>query len=241
MTTKLKSLGFTSGHAHLLIVAVALFSVLMVAKSDLSVKALFANADDEVEMLTYEDVRSEVVAEYGGVSSEADAEAEKQLALLDRSLDNGQVLGDMVGIGTIPNIDKIFARDQLDMIPVTTIATTQQSVQIYSERVIGVEAEHGAVALMANLNSSDQAVLTQTKDQVVVVISNLKGLSVPAELADFHRYKMIYYQTLASMADAFANNTLDANFQNTSKILFSVMEKIESTKTEMQTKYQVSL
>ncbi len=239
--TQFKDLGFTSGHAHLLLVAVAFFAVLFVAQSDISLRALFANADSEVTMITYEDMHAKIASEYGGINLQADAEAERQLALLDRSLDSGKVLGDVVGIGAIPSVDNIFTRAQLDTITVTTVATNNNSVQKYAEDVLGVESQNGAVELMANLNSSDISVLRKTEEQVSVINSKLKGLTAPSELADFHRYKMIYYQSLASMANAFATNTLDTNFQNTSKIMFSVIERIEQGKNEIQNKYQVSL
>lgn len=242
MKDKLQSLGFTSGHAHLLLVAVAIFAVLTVAKSDISIKALFVNADEETKMLTYDEVRNKVAAEYGSMSATpADEEAERQLALLDRSLDQGQVLGEQIGIGSIPRAEQIFSRDQLDQIVVQTKSTSKESVQKYTEEVLRVESKYGAVALVANLNSNDPAVLNQTKDQAKVIIQNLKGLTVPSELADYHRYKMIYYQTLSNMADAFATNDLNSDFQNTSKIMFGIMEKIEQTNSQIQTKYQVNL
>ena len=242
MKTKLQSLGFTASHAHLLLVVFALFSVLMVVKSDISIKAIFVKADENVEMVTYEEVRAQIIAERGGeVTQESEAEAEAQLALLDRSLDEGKVLGESIGIGAIPSADQIFAREQLDTIVVITTSTNQASVKKYSDDVMGVEAKYDAVTLMANLNSSDVSILNSTKEQATVIIQNLKGLTVPDELADFHRYKMMYYQTLLSMADAFATNTLDTNFQNTSKILFSIMEKMEQVKSAIASKYNVAL
>lgn len=242
MTTKLKSLGFTASHVHLLLVAFALFSVLIVAKSDISIKALFVKADDNVEMLTYEGVRDEILAERGGViTPQTDAEAEAQFALLDRSLDNGQVLGESIGIGTIPPAEQIFSRDQLDLITLSIEETTKESVEKYSERLLNVESQESATSLMANLNSSDPEILNKTRDQAMEIISNLKSLTVPSELVDFHRYKMIYYQSLSSMASSFAQNTLDTNFENTSKIFFSITSKLEESKSKIQDQYQVVL
>lgn len=243
MKTKLQSLGFNASHAYLLTVAVALFVALTFVQSDLNLRTLFANADSETEMLTYESVRDELVADQSPIVSDevAMAEAEKQLALLDRSLENGQVLGESIGLGAVPQADQIFSREQLDSIVVTTEKTNPQSIQRYAERVLRVESENNALEVMANLNSSDSVLLTNTKQQITVIIQDLKGLAVPEELADYHRYKMIYYQTLASMADSFASNNLNTDFQNTSKILFSIMEKIEQTKNVIQTQYSISI
>lgn len=242
MKTKLQSLGFTSGHMHLLLVAVAVFAILMVVKSDVNLKTMFANADDEQVMLTYDDVQNQTAAEFGPVAdTELTSEEEEQYALLDRSLETGEVLGDATGIGTVPDAEQIFSRSQLDLINVNTQNTTAESIKKYSESLLSVESQNESVTLMANLNSSDSATLNKTKDQAYYVIQNLSALTVPSELADYHRYKMIYYQTLASMADSFAQNNLNTNFENTSKIFFSVTNKIEQTKAWVQDKYNVAL
>lgn len=246
MKTKIQSLGFTKGHMHLLLVAVAVFSVLMVSKSNINLRAVFVKADDTpVKMLTYDDVHNQVAAEVQAAEPAddpaANAVADQQLALLDRQLDSGEVLGDSIGIGTVPNAEQIFSREQLDLIPVNTQTTSQKTVELYSDQLLNIESQDDATTLMGNLNSSDPSVLNKTKDKANLIIGKLKGLTVPDELADYHRYKMIYYQSLASMADSFAQNTLDTNFQNTSKIFFSVVSKLEDTKNKMQDKYQVGL
>lgn len=239
--TKLKDLGFTAGHAHLLIVAVAFFAVLTFAQSDLSLRALFANADDEVVMLTYGDVRNTVASEYGNVSTEADASVEEQLALLDRSLDNGQVLGDVIGIGVVPPVEQMLSREHLNSLPVITTTTSLEAIQMYSSFVTGVEAENEVLTLLGDLNSSDQQTLVNSKQRISKMIAQLGQVVVPSELADFHRYKIIYYQTLSEMADGFISNSYDVNFQNTAKVFFSITDKIERTKSEVQSKYNVAL
>lgn len=241
MMSKLKSLGFSSGHAHLLLVAVAVFSVLIVTKSGINVRAMFANADSEVKVPTYEDIKKEVESEKNTSTNNSSDYIDEQIALLDRSLENGQVLGDATGIGTVPNIEKVFTREQLDQIKLNTVSTDSKSVQSYANSLLNVESQTDAATLMASLNSSDPAVLKQTAAQADAIIQKLSTLTVPAELADFNRYKMIYYESMSSMANGFATNTLDTNFQNTSKIFFSVVNKIEQTKTDIQQKYQVSL
>lgn len=241
MKSRLKDLGFTSGHVHLLLIAVALFAVLMVTQSNINIKALFVKADDQPAMLTYEGVHNQILADQGQSSTEADKTAEAQLALLDRSLDSGQVLGDSTGIGTVPPAEQIFNRDQLDLIHVTTEPTTTQSLQRYSQNLLSVESQDNAITMIANLNSSDPAVLKATQELSDGTIQNLASLTVPSELADFHRYKMIYYKALSSMAVSFAENNLNTDFQNTSKILFSIINKIEQSKSVIQEKYQIAL
>jgi hypothetical protein len=243
MTTKLKSLGFTSGHAHLLLVAVAIFGVLMFAQSDLNIRTLFANADDEVEMLTYEDARAEVAAEYGGVSStDADAEAEKQLALLDRSLDNGQVLGEAVGMENIPSADAIFSQDSLSKIPVKIIYNAlPEDSQRYADKLSYIESSNDVVTLLANINSGDPAMIQKSQDQATRIVQMMGAVAVPQGLVEYHRYKTIYYTSLINMADIWMHKRPETDLQTQSTLLFSVMGKVENLKSELESKYQIKL
>jgi hypothetical protein len=242
MTQKLKSLGFNSAHLQLLTVAFVVVGGLIFVKSGLSVRALFVHADNEKPPVTYDSVRNQIVSESSQQADPAaDAEAEKQLALLDRQLDSGQVLGESIGVGTIPNVEQVFSRSLLDQIQVKTTDTSKQSISKYAEQVAGVETQDGAVILLGSLNSDDPTVLNQTKQSSDVVVQGLSTLIVPSELADYHRYKMLYYKSLATMADYFAKNDLNTDFQNNSKVLFSLTEKIEQIKTDIYNKYQVTL
>ena len=243
MTTKLKSLGFTSGHAHLLLVAVAVFGLLMFAKSDLNVRTLFANADDEVEMLTYEDARNEVVTAYGGVaSSPADEEAEKQLALLDRSLDNGQVLGEMVGLGSIPSADAIFSQDILNKISVKVIHNAlPEDPQNYADKLTYIESSNDVLTLLANINSGDPALIQSSQDQANRIVQMMGTIAVPPSFVEYHRYKTIYYTSLTNMADIWMKKRPETDLQPQSTLLFSVMGKVETLKAELETKYNITL
>jgi hypothetical protein len=244
MTTKLKSLGFTSGHAHLLIVAVAIFGVLMVAQSDISLGTLFANADDEVKMISYDEARAEAIAERGGVATDpgADAEAEKQLALLDRSLENGQVLGEAVGIGDIPSADTIFSQDALSKIPVKTIYNVlPDDPQRYAERLTYIESSNDVVTLLANINSGDQAVIQKSQDQATRIVQMMSAIYVPKDFVEYHRYKTMYYTSLINMADIWMKKRPETDLQTQSTLLFSVMGKVETLKAELESKYQIKL
>ncbi len=242
MKEKLKELGFTSGHAHLLIVAVALFAVLIFAQSDLSLRALFANADDEVVMLTYDDVHSKVSADYGEVSAKADLQAEKQLALLDRSLDSGQVLGESVGLDNIPIADAIFAPDNLAKIAVNSFGNaTQEDIQAYADKISYIESSNDVLALLANINSSDPSVIQQAQDQAVRIIQMMGMISVPEQFVEYHRYKTIYYTSLTNMADIWMKKRPESDLQIQSSLLFSVMNKVETLKSQLESKYQIKL
>lgn len=241
MKSKLQSLGFSSGHAHLLIVAVGVFAILFALKSDINLHAIFAHADEDSKMLTFDDAMKQATAEYGGVQTEKDKQAEEQLALLDRSLDQGKVLGEAIGIGTIPNAENIFSPEQLATIPVITTGTDTASLKKYEDDVMSVESKNNSAEILAQLNSTNVDTIRDAQSKVTQMIGDLKGVTVPSELVKYHRYKLIYYQTLSAVADAFATNNFDNNFQNVSKILFSVMEKVEQERVNISNQFHIDV
>ena len=240
MKTKLQSLGFTSGHMHLLLVAIAIFGILFVAKSDINFKAIFAQADDEKAMLTFEGVKSEVEAQYGDISEGITAQDEQQLSLLDRSLDDGQVLGDDIGIGTIPNIAELYSAEQLSAIPVQSVLPSNATtVKDYADKMLGIESYYNTTALFSNLNSSDPELIKSTAKQTAGIIESMKQLAVPSELVEYHRYSVIYYQTLYSIGNAFT--TGEGDLASYTKTLFSLMNKLNTTKSNIDAKYKIAL
>lgn len=236
--TKLKELGFTQGHAHLLLVAVAFFAVLTFVQSDLSLKALFANADDEVVMLTFDQVQSEVEAEYGGISTEADAVAEEQLALLDRQLDEGTVLGEAIGLGAIPSAESLYSPEQLNSVKIfSVVPTDQQSVVDYYDRILRIKSYYDTTQMFANLNSNSPEAMKDTQDTAKEIVYSMEQIPVPSELVEYHKYNVFYYQTLAAIAEPLSGG--EGDLSSYSKTLFSLMNKIGNIESGINSKYNI--
>ncbi|HMR54983.1 MAG TPA: hypothetical protein PKD34_00105 [Candidatus Doudnabacteria bacterium] len=235
--------GFTRNHFALLGVAVLVFSLLVIPESGIKLSAMFTQAQTQQPVITYDQMRGEVYAQMGiGNESEYIQELENQFALLDRGHADGAVLGESIGIGAIPTAEQVFSRELLDQIQINIINdNSQNSIERYSENVLKVESTNGAIVMLANLNNNDLQVLSETKLQAESLVGDLKAIEVPSELADLHKYKLIYYQTLSVIANGFVGNSNEVDFANHSKILFSVMDKIEKTKNEISSKYRVSL
>lgn len=243
MKTKLQSLGFTSGHMHLLLVAVAFFSVLMVAKSDINIKTLFVHADDEVNMLTYEEAHADAAREFGSSGdSTASADADAQLALLDRSLDSGQVLGDSIGIGAVPAAEEIFSLDSINKIQVQEISNaTDVQIKDYADKILYIESSNDVITMLANINSGDSAVIKQSQEQATRVVQMMGMIFVPEQFAEYHRYKTLYYSSLINVADIWMKNRPETDLQTQSTLLFSVMAKVESLKASLENQYKIQL
>lgn len=239
----MNQLGFNRNHYLVAAVAVFIFGVLVIPQTGLKLSNLFARGAETGNMLTYEDVRNQVYAKNNVVDDDQYlADLEQQFALLDRGEVDGAVLGEAIGVGAVPSADQVFTRDLLDQIKLSTTAdNSPASMQKYAEQVLQVEAENNALMSLANLNSTDAASLQNSKVQASKVVSGLLGVTVPSSLADFHRYKLIYYQNVMALADSFTAGDQTADFQNQTAILLSVMDRIEQIKSEVWTQYQIQL
>lgn len=242
--TKIESLGFTRGHIQVLTVAFIVIGGLIVFKSGINITTMFANADDEAKpTLTYEQVAAEVAAEQSGQTStaEADREAEEQFALLDRSIDNGMVLGDSIGLGEIPNSDEIFLQSDLEKIKVNTIATTTATVKAYEDEILYIESKSDLITILSNINSGDTDTLTLGKQQALELARAMGNVSVPNELVEFHRYKIMYAISLSNISEVWLKERPETDLQVQTQLMLSTMNKIESLRQAINQKYSASL
>lgn len=239
----MNELGFNRNHYLIGLAAIAVFAALVFPRTGIQLSAMFSQADEVNPKITYEQMRGEVYAQMGVTDDEKYLQdLENQFALLDRGQVDGAVLGQAIGIGAVPSAEQIFTREMLDQIVLTTSSdNTPDNMKKYSEQVLQVETGNEALSTLAALNSSDSQALEQSKDQVDKIVSGLLGVTVPSELLDYHRYKLIYYQNLKAIADSFSGDNANSDLQNQTSILLSVMERIEQTKSEIWAKYQVQL
>lgn len=239
----LQDLGFTRNHAFVVGVSVLLFVVLVMPRFGVKLSAMFSEAEQpQGELLTYEQVRSEVYADSGLDSDSQDYinNLETQFALLDRGQANGQVLGEAIGLDQIPSADQLYSDEQLSLIPIKeTVPTSTESVQTYSDRVLRVESYYNTPELFSNLNSSDPNQLAKTQEQVQGIIDSFMQLPVPSELVDYHRFSILYYQTLSKLGQTFIND--DGNMSQYSSAMFSLTDRLSSIKIQVQEKYKVAL
>lgn len=240
MKTKLQSLGFTSGHVHLLLIAFAIFGILIMAKTDINFNTLFAQADDEQKMLTFEDVRDQALAQSTTLDTTLTQDEQDQLALLDRSLDNGQVLGEAVGIGSIPNAEELYSSEQMNSIPIqSTVVSNWQTVEQYANRLLRIESYYNTTEMFANLNSSDNQLIADTTTKAQAISNDMAKIPVPTDLVEYHRYKVMYYRALAAIGNTFTTQEGDLN--NQTKVLFSLTNKITGIEGWVKNEYQIEL
>ena len=241
---KLKSLGFNSNHFKLLTVAVIVFGSLIFIKSGLSVGALFAQADDEKPTLTYEQAREQVLAERGTTdSSEAlESEAAAQLALLDLGNIDGQVLGDAIGIGEIPDADELMLPEISSEISFNITSLDDAAAQAqYQVATQTIEADANVVGLLSELNSSDQETLDHAVSGWQWVIGAMSATPVPASLEKFHKTKLIYYSVMMNIGKVYAGQKTESDLPLLTKAMLSYGQKVETLRAQINADYNLNL
>ncbi len=243
--TKLQNLGFNYNHLFIMLAALAIFAVLIIPRANIKVFAMFSKAQEtEKPLLTYEDVHTQVFAERGlGTDQESEKylnDIETQFALLDRGEADGKVLGAAIGLDEIPNIDQLFSEEQLNLINVhSVIATNKDSIQTYADRLLKIESYYNTTELFANLNSTDKNLLDKTTSQTKLIVDSMNQIPVPSELVNYHRYNVLYYQTLGKLGQSFSSD--EGDLSQYSSALFSLMDRIASFKNEIKTKYNIEI
>lgn len=239
MKAKLKAAGFSKAHAQLIGIAVVAFVVLVVAKTGVDIKGMFAKADSEKPKVTFESARAEVLADAGATPQvEIDNETIRQLAMLDLS-ETGEVLG---ANSDYPNAEEIFTPEVMNKVQIKNSGLSgQEAVQKYAEQVLYVESTVDVLTMLSNMNSDDKTIVAKSQESAKSIIATLAMVPVPKGLEDYHRYKMMYYTTLINIGDVWIGKLPESDLGDQSKILFSLTEKIESIKSSMFEKYKIVL
>jgi hypothetical protein len=240
--TKLQNLGFTSGHVQLLTVAVAIFAVLIYAKSDINLTAMFASADEEVTMMTYEDALAEATAEQGFDYTNQNDGSEEQLALLDRGEVDGKVLGETIGIGEIPDADEMMLPEISSQLKVNAIGIESAYYRSqYQEWMHNIERDGDITNILAALNSSDPTVLREAVSGWDWVIRKMADVEVPPSLEQYHKNKMIYYSVLKGLGEIYAGDKSESDMPLLAKAMLSFSQKVESMTASLNEQYQLNL
>lgn len=242
---KIEEWGFTGAHALLMSCALIVFVILISPHLNLSFKTLTTKADNHnKEILTYEQVRAEVYAESKLPEEDAELAAlvDKQFALLDRNADAGEVLGESIGFGDVPDATEFLTPDLVDQSQIKVLADSSQSALVdYRNNLQIILGEYEVFGMLAALNSSDTTTLSELAKKFNTLASHIISLEVPAPLVDYHKYNVAYYNSLANVAMLFAGQTPDVDMQFNTKAMLSLSQKIDQLKTELEKSYGLQL
>lgn len=230
-----------------LILASALFLVLITfVKGGFSFRTALTKSNSQTKILTYEEVKQQVEAENQPKLKEALAQLEttsnEQIALLDPS-SGGQVLG--ANTEEFQNFfedsNEVLSKQILDQIKIDyVVPSSEENIKMYTGTMKVVENSLNSLELLSNLNSDDTKILIQNSDNAKVLIAALSKVSVPEELQEYHKYKMLFYLSISRLSEIMAGDRSTEEVDNTTQIFFSTMQKIEAISQAMFEKHQIS-
>ncbi len=240
--TKLQSLGFTSGHAQLLTVAVAVFVVLFVAKSGINWKTVFVHADSQTHMLTYDEALAQAQNEIGAVNPNQDDGSAEQIALLDRSNIDGKVLGDAIGVGEIPDADQMLLPDIVNQLKINNSNNDSQAArQQYVSAVQKIENDAQITSLLADLNTDDKDTLRSSADGWNWTIKQISNVPVPPSLQKYNQDKLVYYSVIMNIAKIYAGDQSEDGLPLMTKAMISYSDKMDALQQQLNSQYNLGL
>jgi len=227
--TKIQQYGFTVNHIALLAVAVLIFGALVIPKTGLSITSVFGT-DEQQPMLTYDQIRGEVYAQMGVGSEDAYIqELENQFALLDRGSTDGAVLGEIIGVGELPDPNSLHLPEVDAKYPARVINdNSPTSISDYQDAVAAIETRNGGARLFAQLSTADTNLLNQSVAGFSTILSEISQLNVPSSQLEMHKVHLSYYYSIMKMAEIYAGSGDESQLQFFLTVMMSTGNKLNS-------------
>jgi hypothetical protein len=234
--------------SHLGLIALCAVFLLSVSIMKNGFSLNFSNTKKESKKVSYTEVLAEVQAKNNSerTSQVASSDSNEKLALVDPNLQTGQVAGASVGsdgqLLDLTQANESLTAENLEQLKIKINSESgAEAVKKYSENLLNLETEYGAMESISNLASQDKTVLKNTSDSLALLSAGLLNLEVPNEVATFHRLKITYYGTALAMTNYYLGAKDFENLDSLTEVFFASTEQMEKIKQEIYTKYQVSL
>ena len=225
---------------HIGLIAFVAFGLIFftLLKGDFKLSPLISKASNANKSLTYEQAKQDAIKKFGQPQGSINEELSKQLASINPSSENGKVLGESIGLTPVP-ADKLFTKSLLDQIDVaTTTSNDLPTITEYNTNLLHIEAANNVLALYSALNSSDVTEMKNAGLQALTVVAQLKGMVVPTNVLEYHKYKILYYTTFSQLAETLAGNK-NYDLEIITNEIFSITDKLSSLRKQILNSYNI--
>lgn len=215
---------------HVMVMGVVVFALASYAlpKTGLSVRAMFGNGEP-VAIMTYDDARARVLADMGDISPIDNTKTKDQIALIDRGTLDTQVLGDAIGIGTIPNAKDMQLPELDQQYPVKTVEDdTEATLTRYQMALNDIETRYAVVDMLATLNSSDTESIKQSTFKWKQMLQELSAVPVPTKLQANHRARLGYYYSMMKTGEVYAGISSESELPLYVKAMLAFSSSIDN-------------
>lgn len=221
------------GHLGMILACAVLLSGVMFMKNGFTLPE-FNSAP--VVQYTYEQAHAEALAEADKSDQNFGNDSQTQLAMLDPSLGEGRVAGASTGtladLG-IPSAEQFWTQSDLERIPLRQTGNSPEEILKYNSEMEALESSYDAPGIFASLELEDNASLAKTAQAAFGLGTSLLSVEVPSNFAELHKYKIINYMLLSTLAEGLSGRQDAPDPKDTSLQVFSVMEKISRLQGEL--------
>lgn len=235
--------------AHLGIVVFC--SVLLLGMSWLKNPELFAwlgSAAQAPGLYTYEQAQKEVFAQMSDYDRQTlaqtvngeNSQMSGELAMIDPNFSGGSVLGASTGTNDtiIPEAKQVLTEEVLNLIPVNfSVSSSPENAKKYKDDLDFAENQNGASAVLEDVNSQDKKVLTDASKKLELLLQDLMQISVPADLVEYHKVKLLYYSELKQLAEGYAGLEGARDPQDVGFELLPLKDYFSTASDELYKKY----
>lgn len=230
-----EELGFNKNHGMIIAAVILAFAIYASPALGFDVKRIFIKDKNSfsLEPITYESVRSKVMADMGVSESPDYKKMQDQLALIDRGAIDTRVLGEAIGIGEIPSPSEMQLPEMLQEYPLNIISNNDLAkVAGFKQAVSEIENKHGLIDLMATLNTTDASVI---KDRLPIwkqMLAELSRVPVPSSFAEEFRARFGFYYSMMKTGEIYAGLVDESELPLYLKAMMAFSSKMENNVIE---------
>lgn len=241
---------FGKNHLGLIAISIVLLSVATFMRGGFTLGAFSFNKAESAEQgLTYEQAKEQaqkIVAEkYAGIGSNTEAQSQltqQQLAEVDPNYGEGAVLGTSVDSQGNIDVDNLLSSQTMQALQIFTYETQDRlQLNYYGTQVSEIENKNGALLLFSALSSREQSSLQRAASGYKTIAAELQAMQVPTQFEQYHRMKLVYYSSLATMAESMASEGPGEQAATAASLFFALNEKIANLGAQLETELGVML
>ncbi len=167
-----------------------------------------------------------------------------KLAIVDPNFSEGLVAGtstasQIEGLPSASDIpDEVLNAIKVLILDGPTNATT---VMEYANQVVLVESTHNAMGLLIAVSGEDVEAAKAARPELDALILDLAKVPVPSQIQNYHKLKLMYYESLIQWANNSAQEPGAVNIETLSSGLLALTDKLSLTEREIEEAYGVTL
>lgn len=228
-----EQIGFNKNHAMVISAVILAFAVYASPALGFDMKNIFTkknNSKVQLDLITYDQVKGNVLADLGVEEDPAYNKTRDQLALLDRGAVDAQVLGEAIGVGSIPSAKDMILPEMEQKYPLKVINDNGVDAMLkYKKALSQIDSQYDTMTLMAIMNSGDQQAIKESLPQWSALLKTMSQVEVPSSVKEEYRARLGFNFSMMKAAEVYAGLISDSELPLYLKAIMAYSSKIETS------------